>query len=663
MSGRRERGEDGFTLIELLVTTIIVGIVMGALSSAIVVGLRTTDETTERLADSHDLQLLSVYWPADVQSAVEGRIEDTTIESECSGVPKTADDSENVVRFQWDQPAGTESYEANYRFEEDGDDHFLTRYSCVDDGAAREVVVAHGLGTSKPTVTESGRQITLELTLASGLTSRVTAARRTPGAVPPELAVTFPVNGGEYNDAGWSAGCSTGGLCGTASDSSGIQSVEVAVLRVATNLYWDGSSFASAAAVYGAASGTTSWSYPFSAASFPAEGSYAVIVRATNTIGTQTSSTNTFVIDRSVPVTSDNTATIGSGWKNVDQTVTLSPTDAGGAGVDATYYTTNGSVPTTASTKGTSIALSSEGTFTVKYFSVDGAGNQEAAKTAATAVRIDKTAPTAATLTLPNGGYVNNGATLSATGTDGLSGIAGLEFLYCSGTDCTPNVSVGSASASPGSVTWTGQPADGTYRMLVRARDAAGNSLDSAVQSVTVDNAAPTVSAAAVELINGGGGNKAGTAEQDDKLTVGFSEKLRGSSLCSTWAANPTTTQTIDGDNQVTVTITDSGANDVLTLSVTDTCGNTFNFGSLALGADWVSATTTFNGKGQKASTVSWDPAAAKLTIELGEKASGTVRTNVAEATVTYTPAAGLVDVAGNAVPTTAVASATKERF
>ena len=42
---------------------------------------------------------------------------------------------------------------------------------------------------------------------------------------------------------------------------------------------------------------------------------------------------------------------------------------------------------------GHSIALSAEGTYTIKYFTVDNVGNQEAVKTAATVICIDKTAP------------------------------------------------------------------------------------------------------------------------------------------------------------------------------------------------------------------------------------------------------------------------------
>src|SRR5439155_12076731 len=82
-----------------------------------------------------------------------------------------------------------------------------------------------------------------------------------------------------------------------------------------------------------------------------------------------------------------------NGWKNTSQTVTLTPTDTG-SGVAATYYTTNGSTPTTGSTQGTSISLTATGVYTIKYFSVDIAGNQEAGKTASTQIRIDKVLPT-----------------------------------------------------------------------------------------------------------------------------------------------------------------------------------------------------------------------------------------------------------------------------
>ena len=57
--------------------------------------------------------------------------------------------------------------------------------------------------------------------------------------------------------------------------------------------------------------------------------------------------------------------------------VSLTATDAGGVGVAATYFTTDGSTPTTSSSKyGTPFLLLQ--TTTVKFFSVDNAGNAEA---------------------------------------------------------------------------------------------------------------------------------------------------------------------------------------------------------------------------------------------------------------------------------------------
>ncbi|HET9658051.1 MAG TPA: chitobiase/beta-hexosaminidase C-terminal domain-containing protein, partial [Kineosporiaceae bacterium] len=59
-------------------------------------------------------------------------------------------------------------------------------------------------------------------------------------------------------------------------------------------------------------------------------------------------------------------------------TIGLSATDTGGSGVAATYFTTDGSTPTTNSTAYTApFTLNSPGTYTVKYFSTDNAGNAE----------------------------------------------------------------------------------------------------------------------------------------------------------------------------------------------------------------------------------------------------------------------------------------------
>jgi len=203
-------------------------------------------------------------------------------------------------------------------------------------------------------------------------------------------------------------------------------------------------------------------------------------------------STATFAVTRDAdpPVTTDDSAAIGSSWKNASQTVSLTPSDAL-AGVAATHYTIDGSTPTTASPLGTAVSLTAEGVWTVKYLSVDNVGNQESAKTAGTQIRIDKTRPSTATLNaLPS--VIRTGQVLSGSGADALSGVASISYYYCAGGNCTPSTLIGSSSTGPSySVTWSSQPADGTYQLLARVFDVAGNSLDSAKRTVTIDNTPP----------------------------------------------------------------------------------------------------------------------------------------------------------------------------
>ena len=120
---------------------------------------------------------------------------------------------------------------------------------------------------------------------------------------PPISAVAFPANSGSYNAARWNTGCSPSGLCGSASDAgSGVQKIEVSILRASTNRYWTGTGYTSTTERWVVASGTTTWSYALASTSFPGAGSYSVRVRATDNAGNVSSpTTTTFVYDNTNP--------------------------------------------------------------------------------------------------------------------------------------------------------------------------------------------------------------------------------------------------------------------------------------------------------------------------------------------------------------------------
>jgi hypothetical protein len=100
-------------------------------------------------------------------------------------------------------------------------------------------------------------------------------------------------------------------------------------------------------------------------------------------------------------------------------------------------------------------------------------------------------APPSASLTAPAAGaIITNGATVSANASDAVAGVARVEFRYCPGPSCTfaAGTAIGSDQSAPFSVTWTSQPADGSYTLLARATDHVGNVVDASPHTVTVRN-------------------------------------------------------------------------------------------------------------------------------------------------------------------------------
>jgi len=205
----------------------------------------------------------------------------------------------------------------------------------------------------------------------------------------------------------------------------------------------------------------------------------------------ETPTSQQITIDASAPTTTINcnAATCSNGWyKTASVLISLSPVDTGGSGVDKTYYTTDGSTPTTSSPVYAS-AFSIAQTTTVKYFSVDKAGNKESVKT--TIVRIDAVAPSVS-MTSPTesqsfkkGTKISLAATASdtGTGTGAPSGVANVVFYLDSTTALATDTS------SPYAATWnTNRVAVGSHTITAIAMDAAGNATTSIEVHVTITN-------------------------------------------------------------------------------------------------------------------------------------------------------------------------------
>ena len=167
--------QDGFTLPELLISMVILGIIVGAVSMAMIAGLNTEKEQQQRLLESHDAELVATFLPSDLQSA-SSVVAAPVANTECSGVT-------NLLRLRWTEQftttGSTNTFVAAYAISGSS----LIRYFCTNGGSAEQLVVARNLANpcgGGCAATVSGRRVSLQLTAASGYTYAVTGTGRTP---------------------------------------------------------------------------------------------------------------------------------------------------------------------------------------------------------------------------------------------------------------------------------------------------------------------------------------------------------------------------------------------------------------------------------------------------------------------------------------------------
>jgi Bacterial Ig domain/Chitobiase/beta-hexosaminidase C-terminal domain len=184
-------------------------------------------------------------------------------------------------------------------------------------------------------------------------------------------------------------------------------------------------------------------------------------------------------IDSTPPTSSItcNSAPCSTGWYTAAVKVTILSTDSG-SGVAAIRYTTDGSDPTTASPLYTA-PFSVSQTSTLKYRAWDSVGNIESTKSQT--IRLDTLAPTVAITSPAAGSTVTGTVKISASATDGGSGVASVKFYVDSQL-------ISTVTALPYRDNWnTKKVSKGQHTLTAVAVDAAGNATASAPVTVTVN--------------------------------------------------------------------------------------------------------------------------------------------------------------------------------
>jgi len=195
------RDERGFTLVELLVAMAITVVIIGPITGAIIIGLRTTSTSSLRLSQTRDIELLQGSLPADVFTA-------TSVQANVPGCGGT----QSLLKLTWSTPilvsGGTgppgpptttlTNYEADYIWQATSPattpaTKSLVRklYTSPCGSAPIARVLATSLSnTTAPVVVLAGTTVKLTLTDSSGAQFAACAQMRTSATTTTGAATT-----------------------------------------------------------------------------------------------------------------------------------------------------------------------------------------------------------------------------------------------------------------------------------------------------------------------------------------------------------------------------------------------------------------------------------------------------------------------------------------
>ena len=132
------RNEDGFTLPELMISMVIMSLLIVAIGGALIVSLKTTGSTEQRIHESQDVLITSSYVANDVQSSASVNVNNAA--TNCAGAFTT------LVTFTY---ASAAHPTAVYKCGTANGETQVTRTF----NSGTPIVVAHFAGISHPTVT------------------------------------------------------------------------------------------------------------------------------------------------------------------------------------------------------------------------------------------------------------------------------------------------------------------------------------------------------------------------------------------------------------------------------------------------------------------------------------------------------------------------------